>query len=61
MIQALHQPLINGQECEGYVVRVARSFKLSEFRRVVAKYVRANHVVTHNHWMQSNVEKNRTV
>lgn len=35
---------------EGYVVRLARGFKQSEFRRSVAKYVRAGHVQTTSHW-----------
>lgn len=40
---------------EGYVVRVAESFPYREFQRSVAKYVRPNHVQTHNQW------KNRVV
>jgi hypothetical protein len=38
---------------EGYVVRPAGSFVMAEFPRVVAKYVRKNHVQTHGHWMRS--------
>jgi hypothetical protein len=44
---------------EGYVIRVARSFSYREFPRVVAKYVRANHVQTHGHWMRKTVEANK--
>lgn len=36
---------------EGYVIRVASSFDYSEFRSVVGKYVRRNHVQTVKHWM----------
>jgi len=36
---------------EGYVVRLARSFHLSEFHLAVGKYVRINHVTTSRHWM----------
>lgn len=39
-----------GDETEGYVVRVARAFTFAEFRRVVGKYVRTNHVQTTHHW-----------
>lgn len=35
---------------EGYVVRVAESFKYSDFKYSVAKYVRADHVNTVKHW-----------
>ena len=35
---------------EGYVIRVADSFKYSEFKSSIAKYVRAGHVQTTKHW-----------
>ena len=35
---------------EGYVVRVADSFSYGEFRKSVAKFVRANHVQSQKHW-----------
>lgn len=35
---------------EGYVIRVAESFKYSDFKYSVAKYVRAGHVNTVKHW-----------
>lgn len=47
-----------GDECEGFVVRVARAFNYGEFRDVVGKYVRASHVHTHGHWMRQAVEVN---
>lgn len=43
---------------EGYVVRVARSFQLEEFPRVVAKYVRKNHVQTTQHWLFQPIVRN---
>ena len=43
---------------EGYVVRLADSFPLSEFSRSVAKWVRPNHVQTDSHWMHSRIIKN---
>lgn len=36
---------------EGYVLRLANSFKMREFRNSVAKYVRKGHVQTTKHWM----------
>lgn len=43
---------------EGYVVRVARSFKMTEFTNHVAKFVRPNHVTTSEHWMTQPVIPN---
>jgi len=44
---------------EGYVIRVSRSFYYSEFQKVVAKYVRKNHVQTSKHWMVEKVIENK--
>lgn len=38
------------QNVEGYVVRVADSFKYGDFKKSVAKYVRKGHVATSKHW-----------
>ena len=43
---------------EGYVVRLARGFSYGEFRRAVAKFVRAEHVGSSHNWMMKSVEKN---
>lgn len=43
---------------EGYIVRVARAFGYSEFRRVVGKYVRKGHVQTTHHWKSQMIEVN---
>ncbi len=51
-IQGLLQATYDGDECEGYVVRVTREFGYGDYRRVVGKYVRASHVHTHAHWMR---------
>lgn len=37
---------------EGYVIRIADSFKYGDFKSSVAKFVRANHVQTTKHWRQ---------
>ena len=46
------------EKIEGYVVRLANRFHYSEFKKSVAKYVRASHVRTHGHWMRSKFERN---
>lgn len=45
---------------EGYVVRVADAFSYGDFRRSVAKFVRANHVQSQKHWFygQNNHQAN---
>lgn len=58
-VKALELDAYNGDPCEGYVVRVARGFAYREFKDVVAKYVRKNHVHTHAHWMREAVVPNR--
>jgi hypothetical protein len=44
---------------EGYVVRIDSSFKFEDFPRSVAKYVRANHVQTDQHWKFRKVVPNK--
>jgi len=43
---------------EGYVVRPVKSFNIKDFKNVVLKYVRANHVQTNEHWLNSSIIKN---
>lgn len=45
-------------ESEGYVVRVSRAFNYAEFRKVVGKFVRKNHISTHGHWIRQSVIPN---
>lgn len=52
---------LDTEKNEGYVVRPARAFPFAEFRNVVGKYVRKNHVHTHGHWMREGVVKNKLV
>jgi hypothetical protein len=47
------------QEIEGYVIRPAGSFRMTEFPSLVGKYVRHNHVQTHGHWMRSHFIPNK--
>ncbi len=50
--------IVDPQTTEGYVVRVTREFEFKEFRKVVGKYVRKDHVQTHGGWMRRKLEKN---
>lgn len=50
---------VGGNVAEGYVVRVVDEFSMNEFNKNVAKFVRANHVTTENHWMQGPVVPNK--
>ena len=43
---------------EGFVVRLAGEFERDAFREAVAKWVRADHVQTEEHWMHRAVEPN---
>ena len=50
MLRELHQPVHDGCECEGYVVRVWKAFHYRDYRRCVAKYVRKGQVGRHDFW-----------
>jgi hypothetical protein len=50
---------LDPQRTEGYVVRSAIAFLYSSFSSRVAKYVRAGHVQTTQHWMHSALEPNQ--
>lgn len=39
VIRALYAPMLNGDPCEGYVVRLAGQFDYADFGRCLAKYV----------------------
>jgi hypothetical protein len=47
-----------GDEVEGFVVRLASEFNYTNFRKSVAKFVRANHVQTNKHWIKTAIVKN---
>lgn len=47
-----------GGEQEGYVTRIADAFLQESFSTSVAKYVRAGHVQTDDHWMRRAVVRN---
>tara|TARA_Y100000310_G_scaffold332655_1_gene408647 strand:+ start:182 stop:811 length:630 start_codon:yes stop_codon:yes gene_type:complete len=47
-----------GADAEGYVVRNADGFALSDFASNVAKFVRKGHVQTDDHWMHQSIVPN---
>lgn len=57
-VRGLYRDTYEGDQCEGYVVRLKGSFHYRDFRRSVAKYVRVDHVQTHGHWMRNTVVSN---
>jgi len=58
-IKALYKPTSeDGDTMEGYVVRLAGSFEYAHFSRSLAKFVRANHVQTDQHWKAARVVPN---
>lgn len=44
---------------EGFVIRVAAPFEYAEFGNSVAKWVRAGHVQTGDHWMHAKIVPNK--
>lgn len=55
------QEKYNGCEMEGFVVRLANEFSYANFRKSVAKFVRANHVQSNQHWMKQRVTPNKII
>lgn len=49
---------VNTDTCEGYVVRDALHFHYDDFSQHIAKYVRAGHVQTDEHWMFQSITPN---
>jgi hypothetical protein len=55
------EPSSAGPEREGVVVRVSHSFSDVDFPASVAKWVRANHVQTDEHWKNQEIVRNGLV
>ena len=58
LIKSLYQPTIDGNACEGYVIRTADSFSYGSFRKCVAKFVSGNFKINHGHWTKNKIERN---
>jgi len=56
---SIRQLTIETDKQEGYVVRTMYSFTFEDFQKNVAKWVRANHVNTNEHWMHSEIVPNK--
>lgn len=59
LIRGLYTSELNGDPCEGYVVRLSCSFHYKNFKTSVAKVVRAGHVTTDEHWLEKTVTPNQ--
>lgn len=59
LIKNLHKPIHNGDECEGFVVRLAGEFHYKNFRNCTGKFVRGSHVTTSNHWAYETMVENK--
>ncbi len=58
-VKSLYRSTLDGNVLEGYVVRVAASFPYAAFAKSLAKFVRANHVTTDQHWKSQAVVPNK--
>lgn len=58
LIEKLYAPTFDENECEGYVLRLADKFSYGNFRKSLAKYVRACHVSTNTHWIKQKIQPN---
>jgi hypothetical protein len=52
---------VGGDTAEGYVVRIADGFPMSQYAQNTAKFVRKNHVQTDQHWSLAPVVPNKKV
>ena len=48
----------NMRKMEGYVLRIADEFPLSEFELSIGKHVRDGHIETDEHWMRKPIVPN---
>jgi hypothetical protein len=60
-IKSFNESYYKDVKNEGYVVRLTESFKYSEFRKSIAKFVSGNFEIKHGHWSQQKIEKNKLV
>jgi hypothetical protein len=58
LIKNLYTPTLEGDECEGYVLRYEGEISMRDFSRMVLKYVRKGHIQTNQHWANTYTVKN---
>jgi hypothetical protein len=51
VIERAFDEIKKDHKCEGYVIRVDEPFHMKDFRQMVGKYVRKDHIQTTKHWM----------
>lgn len=62
LIRDIYKPISNnGDECEGYVLRLADEFPYRDFRKYNLKFVRDNHVTSNAHWKHAQIVENEIV
>lgn len=63
--EKVYQPMYDGNEMEGYVVRVSDSFHYKDFRHYVGKYVTRSFkdrvANAHGHWRHQAIERNSLI
>ena len=59
IVRHMHMDEYQGDECEGFVVRHAESFERIGAHLCMAKFVRAGHVQTDEHWLNQPVVYNK--
>ena len=57
----LREYKIDTTKQEGFVIRLADSFKFEDFSTSIAKWVRKGHVQTDEHWMYKKVIPNKLI
>lgn len=57
-IRELYTPQHNGNDCEGYVIRLASGFNYEDFGKSVAKFVSSRFKISDTHWMYDKVTPN---
>lgn len=57
--KAIRNLSIDEALCEGYVLRLADSFKFDAFTASTGKWVRPNHVQTDSHWLHGQMKANK--
>ena len=58
-IKSLFKDEIDGNKCEGYVVRIVDEYPYGEFRRSLAKFVSGKFIIKHGHWAQQQIFENK--
>jgi hypothetical protein len=59
VLSFMQEPSCCGGVREGVVARVAAQFADDDFSRCVAKFVRANHITTDEHWKNQEIVRNK--